>query len=584
MNTNADRTEVSYNKTSERRELPPLCRLCGRELTAAENVNNDIRFNAGKLEQLSTILSSRGHNNVALIGKAGTGKTAIVTALAAEVAAGRYKTLAGRRIVEIDIDKLLHNVYTVSERGTRLANLLIEAERDEIILFFDEGHRLYGDGESNSLANIMKPFLTRDRLQVILATTIDEYRQFIARDQAFNRRFEAVIHKEPDAEETLNILSYVMSKRYPDIRADTKALRTLVDLGRRYILDRNNPDKSLALLDTTVAWAQSHGDSVEDGIVLTEELVCDVVSNRLGVPRSSLTAGITEGLEGMYACLSERFPGWNAVCRKITESLSRARTRALRKNGPLASVILCGPDARLMLELSQSAAKKLGCAGDGAIFIVDVNKSDPADPYTVYVRHNPNAALIFSGIGERTDFAVISRLREILCNGKLKNASGQTADYSNAYVFFLIDDELRRGCQIGFLSGGSCENRISESAELIVEALCADMNSVVLTGAPEAAYIQKLCENAFTPLLERSEKRCGFEGRIVLSESAKVRVREILSTLTAWSGMYDAIEEIILSVMAERSGGEAEQTTIGYDGGRFRVEDKRPSLDVGTRE
>ena len=584
MNTNADRTGISYNKTSERRELPPLCKMCGKELTAEENLNNEIRFNAGKLEQLSTILSSRGHNNVALIGKAGTGKTAMVTALAAEAAAGKFRTLAGRRIVEIDVDKLLHNVYTVSERGTRLANLLTEAERDGIILFFDEGHRLYGDGESNSLANIMKPFLTRDKLQVIIATTVDEYNQFIARDPAFKRRFEAALHQEPDAEETLNILSYVMSKRYPDIRANTKTLRTLVDLGRRYILDRSNPDKSLALLDTAVAWAKNHGDDGEDGIVLTEELVCDVVSNRLGVPRSSLAVGIAEGLDGMYAFLSERFPGWNAVCRKITESLSRACTRALRKNGPLASVILCGPDARLMLELSQSAAKKLGCAGDGAIFLVDVNKSDPADPYTVCVRHNPNAALIFSGIGERTDLAVISRLREILCNGKLKNASGQTADYSNAYVFFLIDDELRCGCQIGFLSGGSCENRISESAELIVEALCADMNSIVSTGAPEAAYIKKLYENKFVPLLDEGAKRCGFGGRIALSEPAKARVKEVLVTQTAWSGMYDAIEEIILSVMAERSGGEAEQTVIGYDGGRFRVEDKRPSLDVGTRE
>ncbi len=573
MNTNTDRTGISYNKTSERHELPPLCKMCGKELTAEENLNNEIRFNAGKLEQLSTILSSRGHNNVALIGKAGTGKTAMVTALAAEVAAGKFKTLAGRRIVEIDIDKLLHNVYTVSERGTRLANLLTEAERDGIILFFDEGHRLYGDGESNSLANIMKPFLTRDKLQVIIATTVDEYNQFIARDPAFKRRFEAALHQEPDAEETLNILSYVMSKRYPDIRANTKALRTLVDLGRRYILDRSNPDKSLALLDTAVAWSKNHGDDGGDGIVLTEELVCDVVSNRLGVPRSSLAAGISEGLEGMYACLSERFPGWNAVCKKITESLGRARTRALRKNGPLASVILCGPDARLMLELSQSAAKKLGCAGDGAIFIVDVNKADPYDPYTECVRRNPNAALIFAGIGERTDPAVISRLREILCNGKLKNASGQSADYCNAYVFFIIEGELRRGCQIGFLSGGSSENRISESTELIVEALGADMNSVVLTGAPEAAYIQKLCENAFTPLLKRSAKRCGFGGRIVLSEPAKSLVKEILRTQTAWSGMYDAVEEIILIAMADSQADGIADVVVGSECGRFQRAD-----------
>ena len=574
MSISTDRTEVSYNKTSERRELPPLCRQCGRELTAAENINKEIRFNAGKLEQLSTILSSRGHNNVALIGKAGTGKTAIVTALAAEVAAGRYKTLAGRRIVEVDVDKLLHNVYTVSERGTRLANLLTEAERDGIILFFDEGHRLYGGGESNSLANIMKPFLTRDKLQVILATTIDEYRQFIARDPAFQRRFEAILHQEPDAEETLDILSYVMAKRYPDMTVDTKALRTLVDLGIRYVLDRNNPDKSIALLDTAVAWAKNHGNGGENGIVLTEELVFDVVSSRMGVPRSSLVAGITEGLEGMYACLSERFPGWNAVCKKITESLGRARTRALRRNGPLASVVICGPDARLMLELSQSAAKKLGCTGDGAIFIVDVNKSDPADPYTVCIRRNPNAALIFTGIGERTDPAVILRLREILCNGKLKNAAGQTADYSRAYVFFLIDDELRRGGQIGFLSVGSCENRISESAELIIEALCADRDSVVSTGAPEAAYIKKLYENKFVPLLDEGSKRCGFGGRIALSEPAKVRVKEILGTQTAWSGMYDAVEEIILIAMAAYSQADGiADVVVGSECGRFQRAD-----------
>lgn len=580
----ASNVEQTNKKIPEKQDLPPFCRLCGKELTNKENVNKEILVKANKLDQIATILSSKGHNNVALIGLAGTGKTALVSALASQIADGKYKALEGRRIVEINVDILLSGVYSVAEKGTRLSNLLLEAEGDGIILFFDEGHRLYGDGESNSLGNIMKPFLTRDKLQVIIATTVDEYNLFIARDPAFKRRFEAVIHKEPDAEETLNILSYVMSKRYPDIRADTEALRTLVDLGRRYILDRSNPDKSLALLDTAVAWAKNHGDDGGNGIVLTKELVGDVVSNRLAVPCSSLAAGIAEGLEGMYAFLSERFPGWNAVCRKITESLNRARIRALRKNGPLAAVVLCGPDARLMLELSLSAAKKLGCAGDGAIFIVDVNKSDPADPYTVCVRRNPNAALIFTGIGERTDPAVISRLREILCNGKLKSASGQSADYSRAYVFLLVEDEPRHGCQIGFVSGGRYGNRLSESACFIVEALGADRNSVVSTGAPDAAYIPKLYENTFTPLLERSAKRCGFEGRIVPSESAKVRVREILSAQTAWSGMYGAVEEIILSVLSERSGGETEQTVIAYYGGRFHITGKSHQLNVEPME
>ena len=111
----------------------------------------------------------KGHNNVAIIGKAGTSKTALVIALFRAISAGRYKALQGRRIVEIDIDALLNGLHTVADKGTRLANLLTEAEQYGIILFFDEGHRLYGDGESNSLSNIMKPFLTRDKLQVIIA-------------------------------------------------------------------------------------------------------------------------------------------------------------------------------------------------------------------------------------------------------------------------------------------------------------------------------------------------------------------------------------------------------------------------------
>lgn len=293
------------------------------------------------------------------------------------------------------------------------------------------------------------------------------------------------------------------------------------------------------------------GNNSRTATVLTKELVCGVISNRLGVPRSSLSSGITEGLDGMCGYLEARFPGWNAVCAKITESLNRARTRKLRSEGPLASVILCGPDARFMNDISQAAAKKLGCAGEGAIFRIDVNKADPEDPYTVHVRRNPNAAIIFSGINEKTDPAVISRLREILCNGKLKNAAGQTADYSHACVFFLCEDELRGSGQIGFIQGGKGEYRISDTAEYLVEALGADRNGVIPAGAPDAAYIPKLCEKIFLPLLAESAKRCGCESRIILTEAGKSKVKEILAAPTAWSGMHEAVEEIVLRAVTE---------------------------------
>lgn len=569
---------------TERRELPPLCRLCGKELTAEENINREIRFDESKLAQVATILSSYGHNNVALVGGAGTGKTALVSALAAAISVGKYKTLTGRRIVEVDIDKLLNNVYSTAEKGTRMANLLVEAEREGIVLFIDEGHRLYGAGEANSLGNIMKPFLTRDRLQVIIATTIDEYNLFIAQDPAFRRRFETVIHKEPNAEETLEILSHVMVKRYPEITAGKNTLKTLVDLGRRYVLDRNNPDKSLALMDTVVAWAKNRRDSNGSGIMLTEELVYDVVSNRLGVPRDSLVADVAAGLDCIQEYLSSRFPGWETSCEKVAESLNRARTRKLRRNGPLASAILCGTDMRLMTDISKAAAKKLGCAGEGAIFEVDVNKADPVDQYTACVRRNPNAALIFTGISGRTDPAVISRLWEILSNGKLKNNANQTADYSNAYVFFLCEDEPHSGGQIGFIQERGSECRISDSAAYLIEALGGDRNNTVAAGPPDAASIPELYEKVFIPLLEKSAKRCGYESRIVLSETAKSEVKKIIGTQTAWTGMHDAVEEIILSIMADKSGWETGRVVIGYEREKFRIDEQYLQPIVENRE
>ena len=573
--------ESEYTPVLVRRELPPLCRLCGKELTSVEHINGEIRFDQGKLEQVATVLSSKGHNNVALLGKAGTGKTALVSALSAEVAAGRYKTLAGRRIVEIDVDKLLNNVYTPAERGTRMANLLIEAERERIILFIDEGHRLYGNGESNNLANIMKPFLTRDLLQVIIATTLDEYNIFIAHDPAFRRRFEAVVHKEPNQDETLEILKYVIRKRHPDVTAEDEALRELVSLGRRYVQDRNNPDKSLALLDTIVAWEANRCGKKE----ITQDMVREVISSRIGVPKASLCADMKSGLDGMEEYLEEKFPGWEDVCRKMTESLSKVLTRGLRHTGPLSTTLLCGPDTRLMLDLAKTAVRKLGCVGEGAVYTIDVNRADPADPFTSYVRRNPNAAVIFTGVSVATPPQVLARLREVLASGVLKSESGLTASYRHSNVFFLCEGETKKSNTVGFVRDDSVSYTVDGDTAFVLEAIGVDRNGVITVGAPDAGKTSGIYERVFLPLLTRSASKCGYNIKVVLAETAREEILTRLRSVTAWSAMYDAIEEIVLTVMAHRPDENVEQIVIGWGDRRFRTEEKRPPQpDVGTRE
>lgn len=201
------------DKTNRINGLPPLCKKYGTELTTETTANKELVARKNVMDKLAMILTSRDHNNAIITGKAGTGKTALVKAFAAEVHAGTYEALAGRQIVEISLDYLLKDVLTPNERGAKLANLLKEAAQENIILFVDEGHRLYGQGDSDSLGNAAKPYLTRGDMQLILATTKEEYKKYIAKDSALQRRFEEVYLPEPDLDETTVIMQKVLSKR-----------------------------------------------------------------------------------------------------------------------------------------------------------------------------------------------------------------------------------------------------------------------------------------------------------------------------------------------------------------------------------
>ena len=543
--------------------LPPFCLKCGRELTEKKNINEEILVDNNKLEQIATILASKGHNNVAIIGKAGTGKTALVIALSRAISAGRYKALQGRRIVEVDIDALLNGLHTVADKGTRLANLLTEAEQYGIILFFDEGHRLYGDGESNSLSNIMKPFLTRDKLQVIIATTLDEYNFFIARDKAFKRRFEAVLHKEPNAAETFNIVKHVMKNRYSEMTITDSILKELIALGNRYVLDRNNPDKALALLDTVVAWTLNRSDKEN----ITSEILREVISARLNVPKSSLNVDIKTGLIGMDEYLAVKFPGWEEVCCKVTKSLNKALTRNLRQYGPLSVTIMCGADVRLMTDIARAAVKKLGCVGDGAVYTIDVNRADPVDPFVSCVRKNPNAAIIFTGVNAATSPVVLCRLKEVLCSGVLKNSDNQEASYRYASVFVLCAGTVNKSNAMGFISDGSYS--IDDEMKNVLTFIGADNYDIISLDGLNADKAALLFDKIFMSQLRHAAKSCRCEADITLADSAKEEIKKKLFSVTAWSNMYKIIEEILLLVMTNNPPSDI---NIEFVEGKFRAE------------
>lgn len=353
-------TSMNGKRQNLNAQLPPICRKCGVELTAKKSACNELVVRRSVLDKLAMILTSKDHNNVVVTGKAGVGKTAIVQAFSAEVAEDKYPALSGRRIVSVSLDHLLKDCASFSDRGVRLSNLFKEAGEEQIILFIDEGHRLCGFGESDSLGNAAKPYLTRSDIQVVLATTKEEYRKFIGADPALKRRFEEVTLEEPGPSETEAIMERVMSQRYPEYKAGIEVFEKIYDVGRRFCHDRNNPDKSLSLLDCVVSWMKNRRKGRNE---ISADDVCGALSVRLDVAETAVKGSLGSFLHSLPMTLSKKLVGWDNEVARLSYVLQESLTRKVRESGPLCSVMLCGEDVMLLEEVAKTSALAMGFAG-----------------------------------------------------------------------------------------------------------------------------------------------------------------------------------------------------------------------------
>lgn len=296
-----------------KRLTPPLCYACGKELTVIDKSSEGILDDGNLVLKMANILSSAEHNNVMLTGEAGTGKSASVKLLGRRVAEGRIKELSGKRIFEINLDLLFDRCFTPSEKGEKLRLLFQESEENNLILFIDEGHRIYGSGESNSVGNIIKPYITEGTIRLILATTNDEYNEFIARDAALSRRFERIRLEEPNAKRTAAIVRSVFDVRYPELSISDKTIKQLVKLSSRYVREKRfNPDKSLSVLDYAAAWLKNN----EEGKEITEDVLKNSMAEKLGIRKERFEQDLTSSIKGLKGKLSNAVPAWrNALCR-----------------------------------------------------------------------------------------------------------------------------------------------------------------------------------------------------------------------------------------------------------------------------
>src|SRR5688572_30763093 len=231
----------------------------GRDLTimAREGKLDPVIGRADEIERMIQILARRTKNNPVLIGDPGVGKTAIVEGLAQKIASGDIpEILASKRVLTLDLALVVAGTKYRGEFEQRLKNIIEEIRRSKgsVILFIDELHTVIGAGAAEGAidaSNMLKPALARGELQCIGATTLDEYRKYIERDAALERRFQPIIVDPPSVDETFTILQGLKDKyeAHHKIKYDDSALRAAAELSDRYISERFLPDKAIDLID-----------------------------------------------------------------------------------------------------------------------------------------------------------------------------------------------------------------------------------------------------------------------------------------------------------------------------------------------
>ena len=393
----------------------------GRDLTedARAGKLDPVVGRAEEIEQTVEILSRRSKNNPVLIGEPGVGKTAIVEGLAQRIISGDVpKTLAGKRVVSLDLAGLVAGAKYRGEFEERLKNVIEEVQKaaDSTILFIDELHTVVGAGaggdSSMDAGNILKPALARGELHVIGATTVDEYRRNIEKDAALERRFQPVLIPEPSVEETIQILEGLRDsyEAHHQVRFTDEALIAAAELSDRYVSDRFLPDKAIDLIDQAGARVRLRGlrkstdvvsreddlaklrrekdqaadaedyeradalkrdiERIETELAGVEERregvmevtandIAEILSRRTGIPVAQLTESEKQRLLGLEDALHERVVGQNEAVVAVAEAVRRNRAGMGDPNRPVGSFLFLGPTGVGKTELAKALAQLL---------------------------------------------------------------------------------------------------------------------------------------------------------------------------------------------------------------------------------
>ena len=284
-----DPAEFAEDAGSSRRGQPGMLEQYCTDLTekAADGKLDPVVGRTEEIERLMQVLSRRTKNNPCLVGEPGVGKTAIIEGLAQRIVSGMVpESMKGKHILTLDLTALIAGSKYRGEFEERMKRLIQEVKRSsDLLLFLDEVHTMIGAGGAEGAmdaSNILKPSLARGELQLIGATTIAEYRKYIEKDAALERRFQPIMVEEPDCAQSIQILEGLKGKyeAHHHVVIGADALEAAVRLSERYISDRHLPDKAIDVLDEACSKANLTGFKVPENLAKTEELLQSLLKEK----------------------------------------------------------------------------------------------------------------------------------------------------------------------------------------------------------------------------------------------------------------------------------------------------------------
>ena len=410
-----------------------------------------------EISRVIQILSRRTKNNPVLVGEPGVGKTAVAEGLARRVARGEVPdTLKNRRIVTLDLASMLAGTKYRGDFEDRVKCIIKEVQRaGDVIVFIDELHTIVGAGSAEGAidaANILKPALGRGEIQVIGATTPEEYRKHIEKDAALERRFQPVDVPEPDEACCVRMLRALRGslETHHGLQISDEAISAAVRLSVRYICDRFLPDKAIDLLDEAASHVRlESGPQARQTVEASD--VADVVSAWTGVPASAISEPESERLLRLEEALHRRVIGQDEAVSAVARAIRRGRVGLSDPRRPMGSFIFLGPTGVGKTELCRALAEAVYGDRD-ALIRLDMSEymekhavskligSPPGyvgygegGQLTERVRRRPWSVVLFDEI-EKAHEDVYNLLLQIMEDGRLTDSAGRRADFRSTIV------------------------------------------------------------------------------------------------------------------------------------------------------